>query len=69
MTPEEQKIYIEFRSRVDNFRGKPEDHAALGESVKTELAVKYDLAYDAINDILAEGYMTDLWDMFGKDTF
>ncbi len=61
----EKKIYMEFREKVDVFRGDPDDHVAMAEKLKGELAVKYDMTFQVVNDILSKGYLTDIWDAFG----
>lgn len=63
----ETRIYKEFRERTDGFVGNPDDHVSLGEKTKNELAVKYDMTFMEVNDILSKGYLTEIYDAFFKD--
>ncbi len=65
MEPNERQIYREFREKSDTFRGSPDEHVEMAEKLKSALAVKYDLTFQMVNDILSKGILTDLWDAFG----
>jgi hypothetical protein len=62
----ELKIFREFKGRVETVRGTipPLKYGAKLTNIKHKLARKYDVTLDKLDEIVAEGYQDNLWQIY-----
>ena len=60
------RIVRDFKGRIDAVRGTipPLKYGAKINKIKHKLARKYDVTFDELDEIVAEGYQDNLWQIY-----